>query len=139
LNKGIILCSTILDSSTPLLNMGHIMLIRMRRKSTSSVKVLPSSCKIVWFSPPSSRKAHCNYLSAVRLTGEESSTRVLPNLSLFNITLTPTLRDEIITTQNNDKGMGHIKRRTRLAQSDQRQPIAGNGDAERGHWWWPMP
>jgi hypothetical protein len=43
-----------------------------------------------------SRKAHCNYLSVVRLTGEESRTHVLPNLSLFNITLTPTLRDEII-------------------------------------------
>jgi hypothetical protein len=43
-----------------------------------------------------SRKAHCNYLPAVRLTGEESSTRVLPNVSLFNITLTPSLRDEIM-------------------------------------------
>jgi hypothetical protein len=41
-------------------------------------------------------KAHCNYLPAMHLTREESSTRVLPNLSLFNITLTPTLRDEII-------------------------------------------
>jgi hypothetical protein len=56
-------------------------------------------------------KAHCNYLPAVRLTGEESSTRVLPNLSLFNITLTPTLRDETIATQKNDEGMDHIKRR----------------------------
>jgi hypothetical protein len=35
-----------------------------------------------------SRKAHCNYLPVVRLTGEESSTRVLSDLSLFNITLT---------------------------------------------------
>jgi hypothetical protein len=42
-----------------------------------------------------SHKAHCNYLPAILLTGEESSTRVLPKLSLFNITLTPTLRDEI--------------------------------------------
>jgi hypothetical protein len=41
-------------------------------------------------------KAHCNYLPAVRLTGEESSTRVLPDLSLLNITLMPSLRDEII-------------------------------------------
>jgi hypothetical protein len=40
-----------------------------------------------------SRKAHCNYLPAVHMTAEESSTKVLPNLSLFNITLTPTLRD----------------------------------------------
>jgi hypothetical protein len=39
-----------------------------------------------------SHKGHCNCLLAVRLTGEESSTQVLPNLSLVNITLTPTLR-----------------------------------------------
>jgi hypothetical protein len=37
-------------------------------------------------------------LPAIHLTGEESSTQVLPNLSLFNITLTPTLRAEIIAT-----------------------------------------
>jgi hypothetical protein len=36
---------------------------------------------------------------------------VLPNLSLFNITLMPTLRDEIITAQKNDEGRDHIKRR----------------------------
>jgi hypothetical protein len=58
-----------------------------------------------------SRKDHCNYLPAVRSTGEESSTRVLPDLSLFNITLTPTLRGEIIAAQKNDVGMTHIKRR----------------------------
>jgi hypothetical protein len=58
-----------------------------------------------------SRKAHCNYLPDVCLTGEESSTHVLPNLSLFNITLTPTLKAEIIAVQKDDEGMGHIKRR----------------------------
>jgi hypothetical protein len=58
-----------------------------------------------------SRKGHCNYLPAVRSTGEESSTRVLSDLSLFNITLTPTLRGEIIAAQKNDAGMVHIKRR----------------------------
>jgi hypothetical protein len=36
---------------------------------------------------------------------------VLPDLSLFNITLTPTLRDEIKAAQKNDEGMGHIKKR----------------------------
>jgi hypothetical protein len=30
---------------------------------------------------------------------------------LFNITLTPTLRDEIIAAQNNDEGIDHIMRR----------------------------
>jgi hypothetical protein len=58
-----------------------------------------------------SHKAHCNYLPAVRLTREESNTRVLPDLSLFNITLTPTLRDEIKVEQKNDEGMGHFKKR----------------------------
>jgi hypothetical protein len=58
-----------------------------------------------------SRKGHYNCLPAVRLTGEESSTRVLPNPSLFNITLTPTLRAEIIAAQKDDEGMDHIKRR----------------------------
>jgi hypothetical protein len=58
-----------------------------------------------------SHKAHYNYLSVVHVTGEESSTHVLPNLSLFNIILAPTLRDEIIAAQKNDEGMGHIKQR----------------------------
>jgi hypothetical protein len=58
-----------------------------------------------------SHKAHCNYLPVVRLTREESSARVLLDLSLFNIILTPTLRDEIIAAQKNDEGMSHIKRR----------------------------
>jgi hypothetical protein len=58
-----------------------------------------------------SHKAHYNYLLVVRLTREESSTCVLPDLSLFNIILTPTLRDEIIAAQKNDEGMSHIKRR----------------------------
>jgi hypothetical protein len=38
---------------------------------------------------------------------------VLPDLSLFNITLTPTLRPEIIAAQKTDESMGHIKRRMR--------------------------
>jgi hypothetical protein len=45
-----------------------------------------------------SHKTHCNYVSAVRLTGEVSSTRVL-------------LKEEIIVAQKNDEGMAHIKRR----------------------------
>jgi hypothetical protein len=58
-----------------------------------------------------SHKAHYNHLPVVRLNGEESSTHVLPDLSLFNIILTRTLRDEIIAAQKNNEGMGHIKRR----------------------------
>jgi hypothetical protein len=58
-----------------------------------------------------SRKANYNYLLVVCLTREESSTRVLPDLSLFNIILMPTLRDDIIVAQKNDEGMNHIKSR----------------------------
>jgi hypothetical protein len=60
-----------------------------------------------------SHKAQCNYLPAMHNTGEESSTLMLSDPSLFNITLTPTLRGEIIAAQKNDAGMGHIKRRIR--------------------------
>jgi hypothetical protein len=56
-------------------------------------------------------KGHCNYLPAMCSTREESSTRVLPDLSLFNISLTPTLKGEIIAAQKNDAGMAHIKRK----------------------------
>jgi hypothetical protein len=56
-----------------------------------------------------SHKAHDNYLSLVRSTRQESSTQVLSDLSLFNITLTPTLKSEIIAAHRNDEGMGHKK------------------------------
>jgi hypothetical protein len=46
-----------------------------------------------------SRKAQYNYLLAVSLTREESCIRVLPHLLLYNITLTPLLREEIIVAQ----------------------------------------
>jgi hypothetical protein len=58
-----------------------------------------------------SHKTHCNYLPVVPLTGEESSIQVLPHLSLFNITLTPLLREEIVAAQKNDEDMAHIRRR----------------------------
>jgi hypothetical protein len=37
--------------------------------------------------------------------------QVLLDLSLYNTTLTPVLRDQIIATQKNDEGMSYIKRR----------------------------
>jgi hypothetical protein len=63
-----------------------------------------------------SPKAHYNYLSVVPLTGKESSIRVLPDLSLYNITLTSILREEIIAMQKNDEGMTHLRRR--LSEGD---------------------
>jgi hypothetical protein len=42
-------------------------------------------------------RAHYSYLLAIPLTGEESRIWVLPNLSLYNTTVTPLLREEIIS------------------------------------------
>jgi hypothetical protein len=55
--------------------------------------------------------AHCNYLPAIHLTGEEPSIRVPPDVALYNVTLTPSLRGEIIAAQKQDIGVSHIKRR----------------------------
>jgi hypothetical protein len=63
-----------------------------------------------------SHKAHCNYLPAVNITREESSIRISPIIALYNVTLTPMLRGEIIAAQRNDEGVMHIKKR--LAKGD---------------------
>jgi hypothetical protein len=75
------------------------------------LKVHCHSGKAIVVADTLSHKAHYNYLPALCLTGEESSTCLLPDLSMFNIILMPTLRDEIISAQKNDEGMSHIKRR----------------------------
>jgi hypothetical protein len=36
---------------------------------------------------------------------------VWPDLSLYNITLTPLLREELIAARKNEEGMTHIRRR----------------------------
>jgi hypothetical protein len=60
-----------------------------------------------------SHKAHYNYLTTMCSTREESSTWVLLDLLVFNITLTPTLWSEIIAAQKRDKGMRLTKGRIR--------------------------
>jgi hypothetical protein len=45
-----------------------------------------------------SRKAHCNYLPTVSITGEESSIWVPPDMAQYNVTLTLLLRGEIIAS-----------------------------------------
>jgi hypothetical protein len=56
---------------------------------------------------------------------------VLLDLSLYNITLTPILRDEIIATQKNDEGMGRIKRRI---QEDNPKVTCFHEDADKTLW-----
>jgi hypothetical protein len=89
----------------------------------------PKKANVVVDAP--SHKAHCNYLPAAPLTGEESSIKVLPDLSLYNITLTSILRDEIIAAQKNDEGMSHLRRR--LSQGDPKVNCFPK-DAERTLW-----
>jgi hypothetical protein len=50
---------------------------------------------------------------------------------LFNITLTPTLRTEIIAAQKDDEGMGHIKRKMREGDP---KVACFREDAERTLW-----
>jgi hypothetical protein len=58
-----------------------------------------------------SRKAHCNNLHAVSISGEESSIRISPIMAQYNVTITPVLRGEIIAAQRIDIWVAHIKRR----------------------------
>jgi hypothetical protein len=58
-----------------------------------------------------SRKAHCNYLPTINISGEESSVQIPPIMAQYNVTLTPVLRGEIIIAQSNGGGVAHIKRR----------------------------
>jgi hypothetical protein len=63
------------------------------------------------FADALSRKAHCNHLPAVGISGEESSVQVSPIMTQYNVTLSPVLRGEIIIAQSIDTGVIHIKRR----------------------------
>jgi hypothetical protein len=56
-------------------------------------------------------KAHCNYLSAVPVTRKESSIWAPPDMYFYNVTLTPSLRGEIIAAQQQDVGVSLVKRR----------------------------
>jgi hypothetical protein len=58
-----------------------------------------------------SQKAHCNYLPAVSISGEESSIQITPSMAQYNVTLTLVLRGEIIAAQSIDAGVAHIKKR----------------------------
>ena len=71
-----------------------------------------------------SRKVNCNYTSAIPVHAtlcqemEKLNLVMIAEGTLTNITLTPTLRDQIIATQRNDVGMGKI--RQRLSENDPR-------------------
>jgi hypothetical protein len=58
-----------------------------------------------------SRRAHCNHLPAIGISGEESSIQVSSIMAQYNVTLTLVLRGEIIVAQSIDMGVTHIKRR----------------------------
>jgi hypothetical protein len=64
-----------------------------------------------------SQKGHCNYLPAVSISGEESSVRLSLIMAQYNVTLTPVLRGEIITTQGINTGVAQIKRRAWITKA----------------------
>jgi hypothetical protein len=79
------------------LNMRQRRCLKLIKDYELEVHYHPSKANVV--ADALNRKAHLNYLPAVRLTGEESSTRVLLDLLSFNITLTPTMKSETISAQ----------------------------------------
>jgi hypothetical protein len=64
-----------------------------------------------------SRKAHCNCIAAKSYNAtlchemDKLSLEIVPQGSLQNITVEPTLRDKIITAQQNDKGVQIIRQK----------------------------
>jgi hypothetical protein len=68
-----------------------------------------------------SRKHCCNHLTVHSYTSyydpEESSLRVIPHGRLSNIALIPTIKEDIITAQRMDVGMGHIHQRLELGET----------------------
>jgi hypothetical protein len=67
-----------------------------------------------------SRKHHYNHLMVESLTPccdpKEPSLRVIPHGTLTNIAIIPTIKEEVITAQRTDIGMGYIRRRLRLGE-----------------------
>jgi hypothetical protein len=68
-----------------------------------------------------SRKHRCNHLSIQShhscCDPEEPSLRVVSRGSLNNITLIPTIKEDVITAQKTDVRMDHIQRRLELGQA----------------------
>jgi hypothetical protein len=95
----------------PDLNMRQRRWLELIKDYELEVRYHPGKAKVVV--DALSHKAPCNYLLAVRSSGNQSITRVLHESSVYNITLTPTLMSEIVATQKRDKGMKHIQRRVR--------------------------
>jgi hypothetical protein len=91
------------------LNMRHRRWLELIKDYDLEIHYHPGKANVV--ADALSRKAHCNHMPAVSITGEESSIRIPHNRALYNVTLTPVLRGEIITAQSSDEGVTHIKRR----------------------------
>jgi hypothetical protein len=68
-----------------------------------------------------SRKHQCNHLIILShpscCDSEEPSLRVVPHGRLNNTTLIPTIKEDIITAQRTDVGMGHMHQRLELGEA----------------------
>jgi hypothetical protein len=68
-----------------------------------------------------SHKHRCNNLTIQSHPSccdpEEPSLRVVPRGSLNNITLIPTIKEDVITAQKIDDGMRHLRRRVELGEA----------------------
>jgi hypothetical protein len=60
-----------------------------------------------------SRKHRCNHLTVQ----PQSSVRIIPHGRLNNISLIPTIKEDVIAAQRTDVGMGHLRRRLELGEA----------------------
>jgi hypothetical protein len=68
-----------------------------------------------------SRKHRCNHLTILSHPScydpEEASLRVVPYGRLNNITLIPTIKEDIIAAQRTNVRMGHLRQRLELGEA----------------------
>jgi hypothetical protein len=89
------------------------MLLELIKDYESEIHCHPGKVNVV--TNALSRKHHCNNLMVQPLTSccdpEESSLWVIPHDALNNITLIPTIKEDVIATQKINARMSHIRRR----------------------------
>ncbi|WVZ97350.1 hypothetical protein U9M48_042897 [Paspalum notatum var. saurae] len=97
----------------PKLNMRHRRWLELIKDYDLEVHYHPRKANVV--ADALSRKAHCNFIEArstVRVLCCEIRDIAMPTVleaELYNLILEPTIKDQIIAAQKQDKGMAHIR------------------------------
>ncbi|WVZ63921.1 hypothetical protein U9M48_013513 [Paspalum notatum var. saurae] len=94
----------------PELNMRQCRWLELIKDYDLEVHYHPGKANVV--ADALSRKAHCNFIEAhptVRVLCCEIGDIETPKVELYNLVFEPTIKDQIIAAQKQDKGMAHIR------------------------------